>query len=66
MVTESDTVKESLAWSQQGKVDPPILQMKKLGPREYGVSVTYCCVTNFPKTERLKPQNHFTMPDSVG
>lgn len=34
----------------------PNLQMKKLGSRDYGISVTYCCVTNHLKTEWFKPQ----------
>lgn len=63
---ESDTSFGSIGLASKMESRPTILHMKKLGSREYDVSVTYCCVTNHPITEPLKPQNYFIAPNSVG
>ena len=66
MVRGSDPSYSSISLASKMQGRPIIFQMKKLGPREYGASASYCCVTNVPKTYWLNPQKHFLAPDSVG
>lgn len=45
MVRGSDPSYSSISLASKMQGRPVIFQMKKLGPREYGASASYCCVT---------------------
>lgn len=62
MVRGSDQLQQhQLGLKMQGR--PINLQMKKLGPREYGASASVCCVTHVPKKRSGLPNKSiFLLP----